>query len=60
MPTWKYEIFDTCVSQGFYFCTNITIKKQAEEERVYSAYTYIAVNYKGSQNWNLSRSGSRS
>jgi hypothetical protein len=29
-----------CLSQGFYSCTNMT-KKQAGEERVYSAYTSI-------------------
>jgi hypothetical protein len=28
-----------CLSQGFYFCTNILTKKQVGEERVYSAYT---------------------
>jgi hypothetical protein len=27
-----------CLSQGFYSCTNIMTKKQAGEERVYSAY----------------------
>jgi hypothetical protein len=40
---------------------NIMTKKQVGEERVYSAYTstllFIA---KGSQDWNSSRSGSRS
>jgi hypothetical protein len=30
---------DQCLSQGFYSCTNIMIKKQVREERVYSAYT---------------------
>jgi hypothetical protein len=28
-----------CFSQGFHSCTNIMTKKQAGEERVYSAYT---------------------
>ena len=28
-----------CLSRGFYSCTNIMIKKQVGEERVYSAYT---------------------
>jgi hypothetical protein len=32
------RVFATCLSQGFYSCTNM-IKKQVEEERVYSAYT---------------------
>jgi hypothetical protein len=31
----------TCLSQGFYSCTNIMTKKQVGEERVYSAYTSI-------------------
>ena len=30
----------TCLSQGFYSCTIIMTKKQAGEERVYSAYTF--------------------
>jgi hypothetical protein len=50
-----------CLSQGFYSCTNIMTKKQVGEERVYLAYTsmllFIA---KGSQDWNSSRSESRS
>jgi hypothetical protein len=51
-----------CLSQGFYSCTNIMTKKQVGEERVYSAYTSIpnAVHHQGSQDWNASRSGSRS
>jgi hypothetical protein len=50
-----------CLSQGFYFCTNIMTKKQVGEERVYSAYTFILLFItKGSQDWNSSRSGSRS
>jgi hypothetical protein len=28
-----------CLSQGFYFCTNIMTKKQVVEERDYSVYT---------------------
>jgi hypothetical protein len=31
----------TCLSQGFYSCTNIMTKKQVGEERVYSAYNSI-------------------
>jgi hypothetical protein len=30
-----------CLSQGFFFCTNIMTKKQVGEERVYSAYISI-------------------
>jgi hypothetical protein len=32
-------MLNSCLSQGFYSCTNITTKKQVGEERVYSAYT---------------------
>jgi hypothetical protein len=40
---------------------NILTKKQAEEERIYSAYTSTLLFItKGSQNWKSSRSGSRS
>jgi hypothetical protein len=48
-----------CLSQVFYFCTNIMIKKQVGKERVYSAYssTLLFIT-KGSQDWNSSRSGS--
>jgi hypothetical protein len=50
-----------CLSQGFYSCTNIMTKKQVGEERVYLAYTFILLFIsKGSQDWNSSRSGSRS
>jgi hypothetical protein len=53
--------FTGCLSQGFYSCTNIMTKKQVGEERVYSAYTSILLFItKGSQDWNSSRSGSRS
>jgi hypothetical protein len=60
-----YQIEQTlekvCLSQGFYFCTNIMTTKQGGEERVYSAYTSILLFItKGSQDWNSSRSGSRS
>jgi hypothetical protein len=42
----NYPIISTinvhsCLSQGFYSCTNIMTKKQVGEERVYSAYTSI-------------------
>ena len=51
--------FQDCLSQGFYSCTNIM--KQVGEERVYSAYNSILLFItKGSQDWNSSRSGSRS
>jgi hypothetical protein len=50
-----------CLSHGFYSCTNIMTKKQVGEERVYSAYTSTLLFItKGSQDWNSSRSGSRS
>jgi hypothetical protein len=50
-----------CLSQGFYACTNIMTKKQAGEEWVYLAYTSILLFItKGSQDWNSSRSESRS
>jgi hypothetical protein len=40
---------------------NIMTKKQVGEERVYSAYTStLQFITKGSQDWNSSRSGSRS
>jgi hypothetical protein len=52
---------EECLSQGFYCCTNIMTKKQVGEERVYSDYTSILLFItKGSQDWNSSRSGSRS
>ena len=53
--------FGACLSQGCYSCTNIMTKKQAGEERVYSAYisTLLFIT-EGSQDWNSSRSGSRS
>ena len=50
-----------CLSRGFYSCTNIMIKKQVGEERVYSAYTSTLLFItKGSQDWISSRSKSRS
>ena len=50
-----------CLSQGFHSCTNIMSKKQVGEERVYSTYTSMLLFItKGSQDWNSSRSGSRS
>jgi hypothetical protein len=51
----------SCLSQGFYSCTNIITKKQVGEERVYLAYTSMLLFItKGSQDWNSSRSGNRS
>jgi hypothetical protein len=57
----KKNVVEPCLSQGFYSCTNIMTKKQVGEERVYSAYisTLLFIT-KGSQDWNSSRSGSRS
>jgi hypothetical protein len=58
---WLIDWFAQCLSQGFYSCTNIMTKKQVGEERVYSAYTSILLFInKGSQDWNSSRSESRS
>jgi hypothetical protein len=55
------KINGSCLSQGFYSCTNIMTKKQVGEERIYSAYTSTLLFItKGSQDWNSSRSGSRS
>jgi hypothetical protein len=52
--------FILCLSQGFYSWTNIISKKEVGEERVYSAYTSILLLItKGSQDWNSSRSESR-
>jgi hypothetical protein len=49
------------LSQGFYSCTNIMMQKQVGEERVYSAYTSTLLFLtERSQDWNSSRSGSRS
>jgi hypothetical protein len=53
-------VYASCLSQGFYSCTNIMTKKQVGEEKVYSAYTFILLFItKGSQDWNSSRSESR-
>jgi hypothetical protein len=50
-----------CLSQGFYSYTNMMTKKQVGEEIVYLVYTSILLFItKGSQDWNSSRSGSRS
>jgi hypothetical protein len=60
-PHCNYFRFGLYLSQGFYSCTNIMAKKQVGEERVYLAYTSIPLFItKGSQDWNSSRSGSRS
>jgi hypothetical protein len=55
------SLFPICLSQGFYSCTNIMTKRQIGEERVYSAYisTLLFITER-SQDWNSSRSGSRS
>jgi hypothetical protein len=56
-----YKTLDVCLSQDLYSCTNIMTKKQAGEEKVYSAYTSMLLFItKGSQEWNSGRSGSRS
>jgi hypothetical protein len=57
----SHHVVDHCLSQGFYSCTNIMTKKQVGEERVYSDYTSMLLFItKGSQDWNSSRSESRS
>jgi hypothetical protein len=57
----KGPYLPTCLSQGFYSCTNIMTKKQVGEEKVYWAYTSTLLFItKGSQDWNSWRSGSRS
>jgi hypothetical protein len=61
LKDYTLKIGTACLSQGFYSCTNIMTKKQVAEERVYSAYNSILLFItKGSQDWNSSRSGSRS
>jgi len=58
LPCFKHGV---CLNQGFYSCTSIMTKKQVGKERVYSAYTSTLLFItKGSQDWNSSRSGSRS
>ena len=54
----SFAVLPSCLSQGFY---SIMTKKQAEEERVYSAYTSTLLFItKRSQDWNSNRSESRS
>ena len=57
----KEKSMRRCLSQGFYSCTNIMTKKQAGEERVYSAYisTLLFITAR-IQDRNSSRSGSSS
>ena len=53
--------YSFCLSQGFYSWSNIMTKKQVWEEKVYLAYIFTLLFItKGSQDWNSSRSGSRS
>jgi hypothetical protein len=55
------DVNPMCLSQGFYSRTNIMTMKQVGEDRVYSAYIFTLLFItKGSQNWNSSRSKSRS
>ena len=61
--TWIVLVLCVCVPKllFLYLCLNIMTKKQVGEERVYSAYTSTLLFItKGSQDWNSSRSGSRS
>jgi hypothetical protein len=54
-------VFIFYLSQGVYSCTNIMTKKQVGEKGAYSAYTSTLLFItKGSQDWNSSRSGTRS
>jgi hypothetical protein len=60
-PILLYSPLQWCLSQGFYSCTDIMTKKQVGEQRVYSAYIFTLLFItEGSQDWNSSRSGSRS
>jgi hypothetical protein len=61
LKPWSLHVYSLCLSQGFYSCTNIMTKQQVGEERVYSTYTstLLFINEE-SQDWNSSRSGSRS
>jgi hypothetical protein len=53
---YSFITIPSCLSQGLYSCTNIMTKKQAGEERVYSAYTSMLLFItKGSQDWNSGR-----
>jgi hypothetical protein len=58
LALWTSDVFLVRISIP---AINITTKKQVGEERVYSAYTFMLLFItKGSQEWNSSRSGSRS
>jgi hypothetical protein len=49
------------LSQGFYSCTNIMTKKQSRGGKgLFGLHFHNAVHPQGSQDWNSSRSGSRS
>jgi hypothetical protein len=55
------NMVSSCLSQGFYSCTNIMTREQIGEERVYSAYiSTLLFIIERSQDWNSSRSGSKS
>ena len=44
---------NACLSQGFYYCTNIMIKKQVGGERVYLTYSSkLLFIIKADQDWN--------
>jgi hypothetical protein len=61
LKVFQISVFRLCLSQCFYFCTNIMTKNQVGEEGLYSAYTStLLFIIEGSQDWNSSRSGSRS
>ena len=58
-----FYLFYMCLSQGFYSCTNIMTKKQVRAwggKGLFGLHFHTAVHHQGSQDWNSSRSGSRS
>jgi hypothetical protein len=52
--------FNQCLSQGFYSCTYIMTKASWGGKGLFSLHFHTAVHHQGSQDWNSSRSGSRS
>jgi hypothetical protein len=62
--TLNFEVAVILLSRGFYSHRSTMTKKQVGEERVYSAYIFLMLLLllitEGSQDWNSSRSGSRS
>jgi hypothetical protein len=53
--------FTQCLSQSFYSCTNLVIKKQLRRKGfIQLTLSTLLLNTKGCEDWNSSRSGSRS